>query len=96
MSDELTTLELGSFTTMTFKVHPSVSLQIMDAIYRKTTRYVVGTLLGRIEATSIEITNCYPVVLAEYSDDEDGKAEEVTLSFLLNLPDSCFVNLAWH
>mmetsp|Transcript_21250 Transcript_21250/g.24693 ORF Transcript_21250/g.24693 Transcript_21250/m.24693 type:complete len:302 (+) Transcript_21250:50-955(+) len=77
MSDEITTLELGSYTPMTYKIHPSVSLQIMDALYRKTTRFVVGTLLGRIESTYIEITNCYPVVLSEYRDDEESKIEEL-------------------
>jgi len=84
MSDEITSLELGNYTLMTYRVHPSVSIQIMDALYRKTSRYVVGTLLGRIETTYIEITNCYPVPLADYEDEEEAKGEELNIDSAYN------------
>eukprot|EP00331_Platyophrya_macrostoma_P003169 CAMPEP_0176413502 /NCGR_PEP_ID=MMETSP0127-20121128/4736_1 /TAXON_ID=938130 /ORGANISM="Platyophrya macrostoma, Strain WH" /LENGTH=302 /DNA_ID=CAMNT_0017793293 /DNA_START=51 /DNA_END=959 /DNA_ORIENTATION=+ len=84
MSDEITSLELGNHTLMTYRVHPSVSMQIMDALYRKTTRFVVGTLLGRIETTHIEITNCFPVPVEEYSEDEETKGEDVSVDASYN------------
>lgn len=85
MSDEITSLELGNHTLMTYKVHPSVSIQIMDALYRKTSRYVVGTLLGRIETNHIEITNCFPVPLIDYEEDEESKGEEVSFYLVYEL-----------
>lgn len=71
MSEEITTLELGTFSLMNFRMHPSVSLQILDFFYRKTTPYMVGALLGRIESTHIDITNCYVIPFVEEEEEEE-------------------------
>lgn len=75
MSEEITTLELGSFSLMNYRIHPSVPLQLMDFYYRKTTKYMVGALLGKVESTHIDITNCYVIPLVEDDDDEEEDEE---------------------
>jgi len=85
MSEELTTLELGNHTIMSYRIHPSVVIQMMDIYYRRTEQYVVGTLLGSIDYTHIDITNCYavPFVDTKQSEDKDedrantGKVEYI-------------------
>jgi len=71
MSEELSTLELGTYSLMNYRIHPSVPLQMLEFFYRKTSSYMVGTLLGRIESTHVDITDCYMVPFLEDNADED-------------------------
>mmetsp|Transcript_34934 Transcript_34934/g.31477 ORF Transcript_34934/g.31477 Transcript_34934/m.31477 type:complete len:240 (+) Transcript_34934:34-753(+) len=73
MSEEITTLELGTFSTMSFKLHPSVPLQMMEFYYRKKSTYMIGALLGHIESTHVSITNCYAIPLLQSEDDDSGE-----------------------
>jgi len=72
MSEELTTLELGNHTVMSYRIHPLVPLQIMELYYRRSEEFIVGTLLGNIDYTHVNITNCYavPFVDTKPSDDQ--------------------------
>jgi hypothetical protein len=83
MSEEITTLELGNFSLMNFRMHPTVPLQILDFFYRKTTPYMVGALLGHIESTHIDITNCFLIPFVEEEEDEeeedDSRKNEVLI-----------------
>lgn len=87
MSEELTTLELGNHTIMSYRIHPSVPLQMMEFYYRRTDQYVVGTLLGHIDYTHIDITNCYavPFLDAKQNDDkEDDKTEPRKAEYIVD------------
>ena len=90
MSEELTTIELGNHTIMSYRIHPSVVLQMMEFYYRNTEQYLVGTLLGHIDYTHIDITNCYavPFVDANKVEDRDediNKKQEVIIHFFIGL-----------
>jgi len=77
MSDELSTLELGTYSLMNYRIHPSVPLKLLDCFYRKTTSYMVGALLGRIESTHIDITDAYMIpIIEDTSDDEEDEENE--------------------
>ena len=76
MSEEITTLELGTFSTMSFKLHPSVPLQMMEFYYRKNSTYMIGALLGHIESTHVSITNCYAIPLLQSEDDDSGEVSQ--------------------
>jgi len=77
MSDELSTLELGTYSLMNYRIHPSVPLQLLEFFYRKSTSYMVGALLGRIESTHIDITDCYMIpIIEDVSDDEEDEDNE--------------------
>jgi len=71
MSDELTTLELGNYTQMSYRIHPSVPLQMMELYYRRSSEFIVGTLLGHIDYTHVDITNCYAVPFVDTKQQED-------------------------
>jgi len=76
MSEELSTLELGTYSLTNYRIHPSVPLQMLEFFYRKTSTYMVGTLLGRIESTHIDITDCYMVPFLEENIDEDDQDDQ--------------------
>jgi translation initiation factor 3 subunit F len=71
MSEELSTLELGTYSLMNYRIHPSVPLQMLEFFYRKTSTYMVGTLLGRIESTHVDITDCFMVPFLEDNEDDE-------------------------
>ena len=76
MSEELSTLELGTYSLMNYKIRPSVPLQMLEFFYRKTSSYMVGTLLGRIESTYIDITDCYMVPFIEDDGEDDDEQDQ--------------------
>jgi len=76
MADELTTLELGNYTVMSYRIHPSVPLQMMEYFYRSSGNYIVGALLGNIDYTHVDITNCYAVPFLDSKQSED-KDEDI-------------------
>jgi len=78
MSDEITSLELGTFTLMSYRIHPSVPLQMLEFFYRKTGPQMVGALLGRIESTHVDITNCFAIPFVHPDEDEEEEEPEFT------------------
>jgi len=77
MSEELTTLELGNYTVMSYRIHPSVPLQMMELFYRRSSEFIVGTLLGHIDYTHVDITNCYAVPFVDTKQPEDSMEEAI-------------------
>lgn len=50
-------------------VHPLAVLHVLDHHSRRQEGRVIGTLLGRIDGTTVEITNCFAVPHAERGDE---------------------------
>lgn len=58
MSETLTNLELGISHAISYKIHPSVIVNILDVYYRNTSKdFVLGILLGNIYPDYVKITN---------------------------------------
>merc|ERR1712151_1000179 len=49
MAETLTSLDIGISHTISYKIHPSVIVNILDVYYRNTTKdFILGVLLGKI------------------------------------------------
>lgn len=58
MSETLTSLDLGISNAISYKIHPSVVVNILDVYYRNTTKpWILGVLLGNIYPNYVKITN---------------------------------------
>ena len=58
MTETLTSLDIGISHTISYKIHPSVIVNILDVYYRNTTKdFVVGVLLGSIYPDYVNVTN---------------------------------------
>merc|ERR1711976_786914 len=58
MAETLTSLDIGISHTISYKIHPSVIVNILDVYYRNTGKeYVLGVLLGNIYPDYVKITN---------------------------------------
>jgi len=58
MAETLTSLDIGISHTISYKIHPSVIVNILDVYYRNTTKdFVLGVLLGKIYPDYVNITN---------------------------------------
>jgi len=50
---------------------------MMDYFYRRSEYFICGTLLGRIDFTHVDITNCYAVPFLSDERLGDDKIEDV-------------------
>jgi len=58
MAETLTSLDIGISHTISYKIHPSVIVNILDVYYRNTTKdFILGVLLGKIYPDYVNITN---------------------------------------
>ncbi|KAL4506759.1 hypothetical protein ABPG72_001180 [Tetrahymena utriculariae] len=74
MSDELLSLNLGQ-SQNTVKVHPIVPLSILEFTYRNYGQKVMGSLLGIVHSSYIEVTNCYAVPQEKTEKSEEFKLD---------------------
>ena len=78
MAETLTSLEIGISNAVTYKVHPSVVVNILDVYYRNTSKpFLIGVLLGHIYPDYVKITNVVFVPSAQSQTGEIGIDNEL-------------------
>ena len=76
----------AAVVNMTVKVRPVVLFQIADAHERRSTEShrVIGTLVGSVDKTGVEVTNCFCVPHKEYDERVEADLQYAQDMFDLN------------
>lgn len=76
MFEELTSIDLGESRANTFKLHPSVLVNILNVYYRNTKKdFLLGILLGKTFPDYVSVTN---MIFVSHSKKEDGSIDLMT------------------
>ena len=76
MFEELTSIDLGESRANTYKIHPSVLVNILNVYYRNTKKdFLIGILLGKTFPDYVSVTN---MIFVSHSKKEDGSIDLMT------------------
>lgn len=76
MLEEVTSIDLGETQSITYKIHPSVIISILNGYYKNTKKnYLMGILRGKIYPDYVSITN---MIFVPHSESRDGALEVAT------------------
>ena len=69
------TLFLEKGSSRHVRIHPAVLFSILDHYIRRDKKQVrvIGTLLGYVEGSAVEVTNCFAVVHREDENEEERR-----------------------
>lgn len=61
MNDEIISLDLGDASSVQYRIHPLVPIEICEFFYRQGRDFAIGSLYGTVSTNRIDVSHCYGI-----------------------------------